>query len=111
MNYDALIENLTCSFDKISHLYFNPKYLPCCHKTVCDRCIVKACGEVGNVFKCSFCKETSRIKIIKDECDLEPNLQVQADLDRYMIDINHHLLRKLESSVNNVQGNLPFFIV
>lgn len=106
MNYDALIDKLICSFDKVPHLLVNPKYLPCCHQTVCDRCIIKSCGELGNhVFKCPLCKETSRIRIIKEECeDLELNMQVQADLERYTIDINHHLLRKLESTVNNVQG-------
>lgn len=109
MDYDALIRNLTCTFGfNQRHLLSNPKYLPCCGKTVCNKCILNSCSEYGNVFKCAICKEPSKIKVKDDECMLESNEQAQSDLDRYTIDINHYLLRRLDGSINNVTGNKIF---
>ncbi len=107
MNYDSLIETLICRFGRnSSHLLSNPKYLPCCHNTVCDQCILKACGEYSSVFKCAICKEHIKISIKNEECVLEPNMQAQQDLEKYTIDINHYLLRKLDSSINRVDGKI-----
>ena len=105
MDYDSLIETLTCKYERNNdHLLCNPKYLPCCHNTVCDRCIIKACGEYSNVFKCALCKEHSKISIQNSECVLKSNTQVEKDLDRYTIDINHYLLRKLDCTLSRVEG-------
>lgn len=104
MNYDLLVDNLACKLEaECYHLINNPKYLPCCGQTVCDSCIIKASRGGGNVFKCALCRNTSKIRIINDECALEPNMKVQAELDRYTIDINHYLLRKLDTTIDRVQ--------
>lgn len=105
MDYDGLIKSLTCKYGfNNCHLLTSPKYLPCCDNTVCNNCILNSCNEYGNVFKCAICKESTRIKIKENECMLESNEQAQNDLDKYTIDINHYLIRRLDSSVYNVTG-------
>jgi len=56
------------------------------------------------VFKCAICKESSKINIRDEECVLEPNMQAKQDLDKYTIDVNHYLIRKLDNSFGRVQG-------
>lgn len=105
MDYEALIKRLTCKFGRnSSHLLYNPKILPCCNSTLCDQCIRKACGQHDNCFTCSICNESNKIRFKDDECLLESNKSVQKDLDKYTIDINHYLLRKLDCSINRVEG-------
>lgn len=115
MNYEHLIEALTCplsigskKFAFHRHFLEQPKILPCCNLTVCNKCIVRHLASKRNCadfyFKCPFCEIVSRIKVINEECDLDVNIMAANQLERNFTDINHYLLKKLENNVKNIEG-------
>ena len=145
MNMESLIEEFTChlhvrqAFNNgraaeanlapmaISkrHFFENPKILPCCRQTACNKCIVKLsrssptvsrkpCGSNYAVetcdFNCPFCGNKFKfdLNLTTNETDLEANAAATNDYDRSLIDINHYLVKKLDSSLKNIEGNLQF---
>lgn len=121
MNFENLIEALSCPLSIGSkkhaynrHFFDDPKILPCCNRTVCNKCVLRhlaskrSCSDFH--FKCPFCEVISRIKVKDEDCDLDVNIMAANQLERNLIDINHYLLKKLENNVKNIEGNLKYFL-
>ncbi|CAF0925034.1 unnamed protein product [Brachionus calyciflorus] len=114
MNFDSLIEALTCPLSSGSsskrpyrHFYDNPKYLPCCHRTACNKCILRYLTTKRNsldyMLTCPFCDIVSRVSLVDDECKLDSDNLVSVQLEKNLIEINHYLIRKLENSVKTIE--------
>lgn len=126
MNFETLIEALTCPLNNVEkstetgstklftntkHFLDIPKYLPCCHRTACNKCIIKylsarriSTANTDYIYNCPLCKITSRISLSGDECKLEDDELAKIELERNLNDINHYLVKKLETSMKNIEG-------
>jgi len=110
MNMEYVIDGLKCrlNHDHKPHLIDNPKLLPCCGKTACNSCIlnllVSERNSSKNIFNCPICRTVSKIVVHGNECKLDFD-QMSADAsERYVTEVNHYLLKRLESAVKNIDG-------
>lgn len=119
MNYDTLIDALTCPLSNIGapnrHFFENPRYLPCCHRTACNKCIIKYLSARKSsssmndyILSCPICKITSRVSLSGEECLLDADNLARIELEKNLIEINHYLIKKLELSVKNIEGQFLF---
>ncbi len=122
MNYESLIDELTCKLGSTVHLLHKPKNLPCCSQIACNNCIVDQCLIEENglkaIFYCKLCNESSKIRMIPSEntignreCDLEVNVPALTALEKYTIDLNHYMTMKLNTSIKNVEGKKIFLFL
>jgi hypothetical protein len=110
---DSLIEKLCCFLieKKNRHFFINPKLLPCCGQTACDKCIIQCLvvQQKTNLLICPFCNASSGIELINDErgnieCKLKPNHDASRALEKNLIDINNFLINKMESAIKQTEG-------
>lgn len=117
------------------HFLDDPKILPCCRQTACNKCVIKyAQNHPGpsssasltsgggirkaastnsydiesHIFYCPFCSNKFKFNVntTTNQCDLESNESVSKEYDRNLIEINHYLVKKLENSMKNIEERL-----
>lgn len=130
---EPLIESLTCSLDLNGggrngflggnkHFLDNPKYLPCCRRKACNACIIKhltrrrhsTATQADVMFVCPWCVKNTRVSVTvsslvnggHQEVNLDPDEAARDEYERNLNEINMHLIRKLDSTLKNIEDRL-----
>jgi DNA-binding beta-propeller fold protein YncE len=109
------------------HFLDNPRILPCCKQAACQKCIIKqsrldsakrqSSGSSASSllnssnnhdiykFVCPFCDQKIRfeLNIHTLETSLELNESAVQQFDSSIIELNHYLVKKLDTSVKNIE--------
>jgi hypothetical protein len=118
---EPLIDSLACDLSTNGtkdgflggrHFLDNPKYLPCCNRKACNKCVLKCLTKrrlTGQhhpeiFFNCPWCKKSSKLTMNGDECNLESDDYARDEYEKNLVDINHYLIKKLETNMKNVEG-------
>lgn len=136
MNYESLIDALTCNLNTSNglgkahanrHFLDNPKKLPCCNRLACNRCVIKALTPVLKrsstsssssmsssemAYNCQLCHTSTRVGVNSNgECKLETDELALREFDRFLYDINHYLVNKCENSLKNLYGKYFIYLL